>query len=189
MNTLHRLVGITLLLISHARFSVAMPLINSATAAPAASATAPYSMTLSTGSPAAVTVASRPAPDFDKEVLVPLRAAQAKADAQAARLAAQRAKLAAAKVAAKAAPAKQADVSDAMLLKLRLCEAGGIYNRNTGNGYYGAYQYSISTWNNYAGYARADLAPAHVQDEKVRIDVARRGFSPWPSCARRIGAM
>ena len=32
------------------------------------------------------------------------------------------------------------------LLTLRLCESGGNYQTNTGNGYYGAYQFSIATW-------------------------------------------
>lgn len=36
------------------------------------------------------------------------------------------------------------------LLALRTCEAGGAYDRNSGNGYYGAYQFLPSTWNSIA---------------------------------------
>src|SRR5947209_1954760 len=36
--------------------------------------------------------------------------------------------------------------------RLRACESGGAYNRNSGNGYYGAYQFSASTWHR-LGYA------------------------------------
>ena len=36
------------------------------------------------------------------------------------------------------------------LSKLRTCESGGKYSDSTGNGYYGAYQFSITTWNNIA---------------------------------------
>ncbi len=41
---------------------------------------------------------------------------------------------------------------------LRTCEAGGNYQTNTGNGYYGAYQFSASTWRRIAPKAgRSDL--------------------------------
>jgi hypothetical protein len=38
------------------------------------------------------------------------------------------------------------------LLDLRTCESGGNYQRNSGNGYYGAYQFLIGTWNRMAVY-------------------------------------
>lgn len=42
---------------------------------------------------------------------------------------------------------------------LRMCEAGGNYQTNTGNGYYGAYQFSASTWRRIAPKAgRPELA-------------------------------
>ena len=64
---------------------------------------------------------------------------------------------------------------------IRQRESGGNYATNTGNGYYGAYQYDIGTWGNYHGYARADLAPPAVQDEKAAETYSRRGCSPWPN--------
>lgn len=36
------------------------------------------------------------------------------------------------------------------LYKLRMCESDGNYAINTGNGFYGAYQFMQSTWNNIA---------------------------------------
>lgn len=65
--------------------------------------------------------------------------------------------------------------------RIRQRESGGNYATNTGNGYYGAYQYDLGTWNNYGGYARADLAPAAVQDAKAAQTYAQRGCSPWPN--------
>lgn len=73
------------------------------------------------------------------------------------------------------------------LARLRGCESGGRYDRNSGNGYYGAYQYDISTWANWGGFARADLAPPNVQDEKVWETYKRRGWQPWPSCMKSQG--
>lgn len=66
------------------------------------------------------------------------------------------------------------------LARLRSCE--GSYTSNTGNGYYGAYQYDIATWGGYKGYANASLAPPAVQDQKVWETYQRRGWQPWPSC-------
>jgi len=73
------------------------------------------------------------------------------------------------------------------LARLRSCESGGNYDRNSGNGYYGAYQYDISTWANWGGFARADLAPPSVQDEKAWETYKRRGWQPWPSCKIKMG--
>lgn len=71
------------------------------------------------------------------------------------------------------------------LAKLRSCE--GSYTSNTGNGYYGAYQYDIQTWGGYMGYSNASVAPPGVQDQKVWETYQRRGWQPWPSCSRSQG--
>lgn len=76
---------------------------------------------------------------------------------------------------------------DDAMARLRACEAGGNYNRNSGNGYYGAYQYNISTWANYGGYALPSDAPAAVQDQKAAETYKRRGWQPWPGCTVKLG--
>lgn len=54
------------------------------------------------------------------------------------------------------------------LKTLRDCESGGNYQINTGDGYYGAYQFSEPTWNYWkTGYAFAHLAPPAVQDATI----------------------
>ena len=151
-----------------------------------------YEVTLQTNTPTAIDVIGPKQPDYDAEVLAPLHAVQATKAAQAA-TAAQAA--AAAKVAARAAAAKakvtvatvSAPAAAASMLALRQCEAGGSYTRNSGNGYYGAYQFDLRTWGGYGGYARADLAPASVQDAKFLDTFARRGWSPWPTCSHKLG--
>lgn len=71
------------------------------------------------------------------------------------------------------------------LARLRSCE--GSYTSNTGNGYYGAYQYDIQTWGGYMGYPNASVAPPAVQDQKVWETYQRRGWQPWPSCKVKMG--
>ncbi len=71
------------------------------------------------------------------------------------------------------------------LARLRSCE--GKYTSNTGNGYYGAYQYDIQTWGGYKGYPNAAAAPPAVQDEKAWETYKRRGWQPWPSCKVKMG--
>lgn len=70
------------------------------------------------------------------------------------------------------------------LAKLRACE--GSYTSNTGNGYYGAYQYDVSTWGGYGGYTYASDAPPAVQDQRAWETYQRRGWSPWPSCGANL---
>ena len=116
-------------------------------------------------------------PSFDIEVLAPLQAAQA-------------AKVRLASIQTDTQSNKRIGVATGDVWEqLRLCEAGGDYTRNSGNGYYGAYQYNLGTWANYGGYASPHLAPPEVQDAKARATQAARGWSPWPACARRLGLL
>ena len=79
------------------------------------------------------------------------------------------------------------------------CESGGDYSINTGNGYYGAYQFLPSTFRvamgqalaqgridqaTYDAYAgtRPDLAPAWVQDAAAAAHVAAGHREAWPNC-------
>ncbi|HSX14297.1 MAG TPA: transglycosylase family protein [Candidatus Saccharimonadales bacterium] len=148
------------------------------TQAPAQVETQNPNVTLNLNSPDLVQ-ATDTAPNFDTEVLAPLRAAQAaKAQADAAAAAARR---------HRRQRVVTGPVTGDVWYRLRMCESGNNYARNSGNGYFGAYQYNLSTWSNFAGYARPDLAPASVQDEKARETQARRGWAPWPACSRKLG--
>ena len=69
--------------------------------------------------------------------------------------------------------------------RLRSCE--GSYSSNTGNGYYGAYQFDIQTWGGYGGFPNAAAAPPAIQDEKAWLTYQRRGWQPWPSCTKKMG--
>lgn len=72
--------------------------------------------------------------------------------------------------------------------ELRICEAGGNYGRNSGNGYYGAYQFSKATWDSMnTGYAWPHEAPPAVQDDAAIRLQARSGWGQWPACTRKLG--
>jgi hypothetical protein len=70
---------------------------------------------------------------------------------------------------------------------LRQCESGGNYAENTGNGYYGAYQFSQATWSGLGYPGRPDLAPPATQDQAAQRLQARSGWGQWPACAAALG--
>lgn len=137
----------------------------------------PYKMALATTSLHPIKVETEKQPDFDAEIGKPLRDEAAKT-AEQARLAALQA--------ARKHTTVIVNTGD-VWASLRFCEAGGDYTKNTGNGFYGAYQFDYGTWAGYGGYATANLAPPAVQDAKARETQARRGWYPWPACARKLG--
>lgn len=71
---------------------------------------------------------------------------------------------------------------EAKLRARRLCESGGDYSTNTGNGYYGAYQFDLQSWAGAGGSGYPNLAPAREQDYRAaRWDQITSG-DPWPNC-------
>ncbi|WP_210508563.1 transglycosylase family protein [Naasia sp. SYSU D00057] len=93
--------------------------------------------------------------------------------------------LTAAGVTLTAAPANAASVAtwDA----LAQCESSGNWQIDTGNGYYGGLQFSLSTWAAYGGTGN----PAHASKEQ-QIAVAERtlagqGWGAWPACSAKLG--
>lgn len=75
---------------------------------------------------------------------------------------------------------------------LAQCESGGNWAINTGNGLYGGLQLDRGAWLSNGGAAYAPLPSDATRQqqiliaEKVRAD---RGFSPWSSCARKLGLL
>lgn len=67
---------------------------------------------------------------------------------------------------------------------LRRCESGGDYTMNSGNGYYGAYQFDLQTWQSVGGVGLPSDAPPWEQDARARALFAARGAQPWPICGR-----
>lgn len=77
--------------------------------------------------------------------------------------------------------------------RLRGCESGGNYAANTGNGYYGAYQFALGTWRStlarmgvtFTGLP-SEASPA-LQDAAARSLQSRAGWGPWPHCSAVLG--
>lgn len=73
-------------------------------------------------------------------------------------------------------PSYSGDVGNSTVM----CESGGDYGANTGNGYYGGYQFDSGTWDAYGdpAYGEANEAPPAVQDEAA----ASVPYDAWPNC-------
>jgi hypothetical protein len=72
-------------------------------------------------------------------------------------------------------------------LQLRECESGDDYQANTGNGYFGAYQFSQQTWTDLGYAGRPDLESPAMQDTAAQELQARSGWGQWPACAAALG--
>jgi hypothetical protein len=73
------------------------------------------------------------------------------------------------------------------LAMLRSCESSGNYATDTGNGYYGAYQFDQSTWTGLGFDGAPYQASPETQDDAVRVLETERGWQPWPSCSASRG--
>ena len=81
--------------------------------------------------------------------------------------------------------------NEQILSALRECETHGNYQANTGNGFYGAYQFARRTWDHWnTGYEYAHLAPPEIQDSTVlkNARASSGGFhSQHPGCSEYLG--
>jgi hypothetical protein len=64
------------------------------------------------------------------------------------------------------------------------CESGGNYSANTGNGFYGAYQFTQPTWESVGGTGNPAAASPAEQDRRAAMLYAQQGSSPWPVCGQ-----
>ena len=71
---------------------------------------------------------------------------------------------------------------------LAQCESGGNWSINTGNGYYGGLQFSLSTWQANGGSGNPADASREEQIRVAENVLATQGWGAWPTCSARIGA-
>jgi hypothetical protein len=71
--------------------------------------------------------------------------------------------------------------------RLAQCESGGNWAANTGNGYYGGIQFSLSSWQAVGG-----TGYPHEASRETQIAMGQRlwnqgGWSHWPACSSQLG--
>ena len=80
-------------------------------------------------------------------------------------------------------PATQTNASPA-LEAIAACESGGNPATDTGNGFYGKFQFTLQTWQSVGGTGNPAQASEAEQNRRAAILYAREGSSPWPVCGR-----
>jgi hypothetical protein len=105
--------------------------------------------------------------------LTPMR--EARVEAKAARTRASR----------KAAPGRTSATT--VWDRLAGCESGGNWSINTGNGYYGGLQFSLSSWRAVGGSGYPHKASRAEQIRRARKLRAGQGWGAWPACSGKLG--
>ena len=79
------------------------------------------------------------------------------------------------------------EVGDDVWAKLAQCESGGDPKTNTGNGFYGMYQFTLETWQSLGGTGYPYEADAATQTAMAKKLQAQAGWGQWPGCADKLG--
>ncbi|OLT54172.1 transglycosylase [Cellulosimicrobium sp. CUA-896] len=87
------------------------------------------------------------------------------------------------------APADLGSAPPGVWAQLAQCESGGNPATNTGNGYYGLYQFSLPTWQAMGGSGLPSEASAAEQTQRAQALQAQSGWGQWPACARKLGLL
>jgi len=85
-----------------------------------------------------------------------------------------------------AAPANAASIST--WDRVANCESSGNWGINTGNGYYGGLQFSLSTWRAYGGSGMPQNASKMEQIRIAEKVLAGQGWGAWPVCSIKAHA-
>lgn len=85
------------------------------------------------------------------------------------------------------APVQSANVGGGVWDRLAQCESGGNWSINTGNGYYGGLQFTLSTWHSVGGSGYPHQASRGEQIKRGQILQARSGWGQWPACTAMLG--
>jgi hypothetical protein len=87
---------------------------------------------------------------------------------------------------ARHAAAKQAQQSNASpaLQAIAACESGGNPSTDTGNGFYGKYQFTQQTWQAVGGSGNPAQASEAEQDRRAAQLLAQAGPGQWPVCGQ-----
>jgi len=71
--------------------------------------------------------------------------------------------------------------------RLAACESTSNWRANTGNGFLGGLQFTLSTWRAYGGVGSPAQASREAQITVAQRVLAGQGWRAWPVCSRVIG--
>lgn len=71
--------------------------------------------------------------------------------------------------------------------RLAQCESGGNWSINTGNGFYGGLQFTLSSWHAVGGSGYPNQASPSEQIARAQMLEARQGWGAWPACSAKLG--
>jgi hypothetical protein len=78
--------------------------------------------------------------------------------------------------------ARQAHSASPQLEAIAACESGGNPSTDTGNGFYGKYQFTLATWQAVGGSGNPAQASEAEQDRRAAALLAQAGPGQWPVC-------
>ncbi len=71
--------------------------------------------------------------------------------------------------------------------RLAQCESGGDWSINTGNGFYGGLQFTLSSWRAVGGSGYPHHASKSEQIERAKKLRSIQGWGAWPACTSKLG--
>jgi hypothetical protein len=85
---------------------------------------------------------------------------------------------------ARAQAREQASSASPQLEAIAACESGGNPATDTGNGFYGKYQFTLATWQAVGGSGNPAQASEAEQDRRAAALLAQAGAGQWPVCGQ-----
>jgi LysM repeat protein len=71
--------------------------------------------------------------------------------------------------------------------ELAKCESGGNWSIDTGNGFYGGLQFTLSSWRATGNQGYPNQASPSTQIAAAEILQSRQGWEAWPACSAKLG--
>ncbi len=71
--------------------------------------------------------------------------------------------------------------------QIAACESGNNWAINTGNGFYGGLQFTLSSWRAVGGSGMPNEASREEQIMRGQMLQARQGWGAWPACTAKLG--
>jgi len=84
-------------------------------------------------------------------------------------------------------PSQSSTTDNSVWDSLAQCESGGNWSINTGNGFYGGLQFTLSSWQAVGGSGYPNQASQQEQIMRAEMLQAQQGWGAWPVCSIELG--